>query len=302
MPTMSPRRVVLPLLVALALVPGVLSPDVRGKAVPVPVKVAAVVPQVWPDPRPVLESEPEDPPVDRRRLTAKVRRYLAARPGRASITVEDLHTGRIFRFASGRILPTASVAKVGILMAVLVKERWARLPRAVRRDAEVMIKVSDNKAADRLWERIGRDAGLNRAGKRFGLRSTTAVAGMCVDLYCWGITRTTTDDQVRLLKYLPKVKDGAVIRRLMRQVVPEQKWGVSAGACAGERVALKNGWLKHVANDLWAINSVGLIADRYAVAVLTEDNATSEAGIAKVEGLVKRVLAGFRSCPAETRG
>ncbi|WP_169807514.1 serine hydrolase [Herbidospora mongoliensis] len=226
-----------------------------------------------------------------------MKRYLAKRPGRTSITVEDLHSKRVFRFESTQILPTASVAKVDILMALLLKERWAELPRSVRRDATIMIRYSDNKAADRLWERIGREGGLTSANRTFKLKRTTAVPGTCVDLYCWGITRTTTDDQVRLLRYLPKLKDGAVVRRLMRQVVQEQKWGVSAGACAGERVALKNGWLKHVANDLWAITSVGLIADRYAVAVLTEDNATSEAGIAKVEGLVKRALAGFRSCP-----
>ncbi|WP_198168522.1 serine hydrolase [Herbidospora yilanensis] len=184
-------------------------------------------------------------------------------------------------------------------MALLLDERWDRLPRSVKRDAEIMIRHSDNKAADRLWERIGREGGLARANKVFGLKATTAVPGRCVDLYCWGITRTTADDQVRLLRYLPRLGDGDVVRRLMRRVVPEQKWGVSAGACAGERVALKNGWLKHVANDLWAITSVGLIADRYAVAVLTEDNATSEAGIAKVEKLVERVLDGFRECGSQ---
>nr|WP_245653343.1 serine hydrolase [Herbidospora sakaeratensis] len=241
--------------------------------------------------------ESKEPPVNRRKLTRAVKALLESRPGRTSITVEDLRTGRVFRFGAEEVLPTASVAKVDILMALLRKERWDRLPRAVRRDAEIMIRYSDNKAADRLWERIGREAGLARANRAFGLRATTAVPGRCVDLYCWGITRTTADDQVRLLKRLPKLRDGAVVRRLMRRVVPEQKWGVSAGACAGERVALKNGWLKHVANDLWAITSVGLIADRYAVAVLTEDNATSEAGIAKVERLVERVLDGFRVCP-----
>ncbi|GAB1821888.1 serine hydrolase [Herbidospora sp. RD11066] len=243
-----------------------------------------------------------DPPVDAKKLNKAVRRYLAKRPGRTSITVEDLEAKRVFRFNSREVLPTASVAKVDILMALLLEERWDGLPKSVRADAGIMIRVSDNKAADRLWERIGREGGLTSANRTFGLKRTTAVPGMCVDLYCWGITRTTTDDQVRLLKYLPELDDGAVVTRLMRQVVREQKWGVSAGACAGERVALKNGWLKHVANDLWAITSVGLVADRYAVAVLTEDNATSEAGIAKVEGLVKTVLAGFHRCGDRARG
>ncbi len=46
---------------------------------------------------------------------------------------------------STQILPTASVAKVDILMAVLLEERWAELPRSVRKDAEVMIRVSATK-------------------------------------------------------------------------------------------------------------------------------------------------------------
>ncbi|WP_062436149.1 serine hydrolase [Herbidospora daliensis] len=254
-----------------------------------------MVKAVWAEPRGVPEKE--EPVVDRRKLTRAVRAMLKSRPGRTSITVEDLRDGRVFRFGAKEVLPTASVAKVDILMALLRKERWDRLPKVVKRDAEIMIRYSDNKAADRLWERIGREAGLARANKVFGLKTTTAVPGRCVDLYCWGITRTTADDQVRLLKYLPRLRDGEVVRRLMRGVVQDQKWGVSAGACAGERVAVKNGWLRHVANDLWAITSMGLIGDRYAVAVLTEDNATSEAGIAKVERLVERVLDGFRGCP-----
>ncbi|TKK88514.1 serine hydrolase [Herbidospora galbida] len=297
---MSPRRVVLPLLAALALAASAASHDLPRPAEPAPVPVRAVAVTSEPvraRPQVVPEPEPADPPVDTRKLTKAVKRLLKSRPGRTSITVEDLRGKRVFRFGGKAVLPTASVAKVDILMALLRKERWDRLPQAVKRDAEIMIRYSDNKAADRLWERIGREAGLARANRAFGLKATTAVPGRCVDLYCWGITRTTTNDQVRLLKYLPRLDDGAVVRRLMRRVVPEQKWGVSAGACAGERVALKNGWLKHVANDLWAITSVGLIADRYAVAVLTEDNVTSEAGIAKVEQLVETVLDGFRACP-----
>ncbi|NAS27397.1 serine hydrolase [Herbidospora sp. NEAU-GS84] len=291
---------ILPLLAALALAASAVSPDLTLKSEPARLPVRAVAVKAEPvraDPQFVPKPEPTDPPVDRRKVTRAVKALLKSRPGRASITVEDLHTGRVFRFGGKVVLPTASVAKVDILMALLRKERWDRLPEAVQRDAEIMIRYSDNKAADRLWERIGREGGLDRANRKFGLKATTAVPGRCVDLYCWGITRTTTDDQVRLLKYLPRLRDGGVVRRLMRRVVPEQRWGVSAGACAGERVALKNGWLKHVANDLWAITSVGLIGDRYAVAVLTEDNATSEAGIAKVERLVERVLDGFRSCP-----
>ncbi|WP_214110816.1 serine hydrolase [Acrocarpospora catenulata] len=240
-------------------------------------------------------------PVDAQGLTKRLRKFLKARPGRVSAAVEDLATGRVYRFRPKEVLPTASTAKVGILMALLRKRRWDSLSAQDRHDANIMIRYSDNKAADRLWERIGKEAGLTRANQAFKLKNTTAIGGKCVDLYCWGITRTTAVDQVRLMKLLSRksspVKDHKVVLKLMRDVVADQKWGVSAGACEGEPVALKNGWLKHVANDQWVIVSAGLIANRFAVAVLTEDNATSAAGIAKVEGIVTRMMDAFRACP-----
>lgn len=40
------------------------------------------------------------------------------------------------------------------------------------------------------------------AARRFGLKHTRGVPGDCVDLYCWGITRTSVDDQIRLMSRL----------------------------------------------------------------------------------------------------
>jgi hypothetical protein len=37
-----------------------------------------------------------------------------------------------------------------ILMALLPKRPWQKLPAAVRRDADLMIRYGDNHAADRL--------------------------------------------------------------------------------------------------------------------------------------------------------
>ncbi|GIH29751.1 hypothetical protein Aph01nite_80610 [Acrocarpospora phusangensis] len=241
-------------------------------------------------------------PIDKTKLNGRLRGIVAKQPGRTTAAVEDLFTGRVYQFSPQLVLPTASTAKVDILMAALRTTRWTSLPAPVRRDADIMIRVSDNKAADRLWERIGREGGLTTANRAFKLKRTTAIGGRCVDLYCWGITQTTAADQVRLVKLLTRkdspVKDRRVILDLMEKVVPEQKWGVSAGACAGETVALKNGWLKHVANEKWVIVSAGLIAGRFAVAVLTEDNETSDAGIAKVENITRQLLAAFRTCPS----
>lgn len=247
-------------------------------------------------------------PVSAKRVSARLDRFLRGRPGPVSAMVKDLATGRVYRYHAGERLITASTAKAQILMALLLRTPWKRLPAEVKRDAERMIRYSDNHAADRLWTRIGGAEGFNRAGRRLGLKDTVGVPGQCVDLYCWGITRTSVDDQVRLMTALVSGKsplragDRAHVRKLMGEVVDGQNWGVSAAACDGERVALKNGWLKRVSTKRWATISVGLIRDGdgrdYALAVLTEGSPEVEAGIATVEGVVERIMRDFRDCRA----
>ncbi|PZG11340.1 serine hydrolase [Nonomuraea aridisoli] len=246
-------------------------------------------------------------PVRAARITERLDRYLAGRPGPVTAMVKDLATGRVYRYHAGERLITASTAKVQILMALLLRTRWKKLPASVRRDAELMIRYSDNHAADRLWLRIGGAAGFTEAGRRLGLKHTRGVPGACVDLYCWGITPTSVDDQVRLMTTLVsdesplRTGDRAQVRRLMGAVVDGQDWGVSAAACPGERVALKNGWLRRVSNKRWAVISVGLISGDgrdYAVAVLTEGSPEVGYGIATVEGVAGRIMREFRRCSA----
>ncbi|MFB9477630.1 serine hydrolase [Nonomuraea salmonea] len=248
----------------------------------------------------------ERPEVPARVISERLDRYLAGRVGRVAVMVEELGAGRSYRYHAGERMITASVAKVQILLGVLLRTRWKALPAGVRRDAERMIRYSDNHAADRLWERIGGVSGFDAVGRKFGLRDTRGVAGTCVDLYCWGITPTSVDDQVLLMGALVskkgplKEKDRARVLSLMGAVVDGQNWGVSAAACGGEGVVLKNGWLKRVSNKRWATASVGLIRSDgrdFALAVLSEGSPQVEYGIATVEGVAERVMRAFRNCP-----
>ncbi|MFI6919427.1 serine hydrolase [Nonomuraea spiralis] len=243
--------------------------------------------------------------VPAKQISERLDRFLAGRPGPVSAMVEDLTTGRVYRYRPGERLITASTAKVQILMGLLLRTPWRKLPGPVRHDADLMIRHSDNHAADRLWLRIGGAAGFTEAGRRFGLRHTQGVPGDCVDLYCWGITRTSVEDQVRLMRGLVSgksplaAKERAQALRLMGAVAGDQDWGVSAAACEGERVHLKNGWLRRVSTKRWATVSVGLIRGHghdYAVAVLTEGSTDVRYGIATVEGIAQRVMRSFRRC------
>ncbi|MEU7986822.1 serine hydrolase [Streptosporangium canum] len=292
-------------------IPGVTAADALSPSAP-PVVTPSAVPFGGlrpPAPRPSAPPRAHAPRVSTPRLTGTLDRFLARYGGRTTVAVRDLATARTYHYHRDLQLPTASASKINILMALLLTSPWHRLARRTRDDAERMIRFSDNAAADRLYERIGLEAGLARAVHEFGLRRTYAPAGRCVDLYCWGITQTTASDQVRLIGALAGKRsplpeqDRERVLRLMANVTPEQRWGISAAVCEGGRgpsesqVSLKNGWLRHVANGRWVVVSVGLIREPghdYAVAVLTEDSPSMGTGVARVEGVVKRILAAFR--------
>jgi hypothetical protein len=66
----------------------------------------------------------------------------------------------------------------------------------------------------------------------------------------------------------------------MREVEPDQAWGVTEAATPGTRSAVKNGWLPDP--QLWVINSVGVIrhdGQVLLVAVLSDDQPTEAGGI-----------------------
>ena len=126
-----------------------------------------------------------------------------------------------------------------------------------------MIRRSDHESAWTLFRQIGLDDGMDSANRRFGMKATQAFD------YSWGLTRTTARDQLRFLTALDAAGTKAspltagsaeVLLDLMEDVIPEQKWGISAAAHAGERVCLKNGWLpRSTLGNLWIINSIGRI-------------------------------------------
>ncbi|WP_440073042.1 serine hydrolase [Streptosporangium sp. OZ121] len=229
--------------------------------------------------------------------------FLAKYGGRTAASVYDLGTGRRYSYHHTLQLPSANTSKVSILTALLLGTRWRELGERAKADAKNMIRFSDNEAADRLYERIGLEPGLARANRRFGLKRTYTPGRRCVDLYCWSVAQTTTEDQIRLVKALATGESplAPLERRkvlgLMERVAPEQKWGISAGACGKDEVSLKNGWLRHAANGRWAVASAGLIRGHghdYAVAVLTEDSPSMETGIARIEGVTERLMNAFR--------
>ncbi|MGW1023409.1 serine hydrolase [Streptomyces sp. NPDC002577] len=214
-------------------------------------------------------------------------------------------------YADGSTFDTASIVKVDILAALLLQAQDAgrHLTTQERTYATAMIENSDNASATALWQVIGGADGLNAANKRLGLTSTVAgVNGR------WGLTQTTADDQVALLRAVFGAADStssagtssessssssselteasrAYIQELMGKIATDQDWGVSAAAGSGW--ALKNGWLQRSTTALWDINSIGRVTvdgRQYLVAVLSGGNASKEKGVSLVERAAKAAV------------
>ncbi|MFJ7999454.1 serine hydrolase [Streptomyces sp. NPDC096310] len=237
-----------------------------------------------------------------------------------SVAVYDRAGGHKAEYGADRTYVTASVVKVAVLAALLLRARdvgrW--LEPGEERLAEAMIRRSDNEAATALRAAAGGVPGLDAAHARLGLTRTVAARA-------WGLTRTTAGDQLTLLKAVfdadarpdapLDVRSRRYLAGLMGRVVPGQDWGVSAsrgtgagtgvpvdtadrdgsGRC-GDGVALKNGWLPRTESGLWVVHSVGRVDDCLVV-VLSDGHASKEEGIARVEeaavGAVRRI-AGLR--------
>ncbi|MBL8929482.1 MAG: serine hydrolase [Kineosporiaceae bacterium] len=216
--------------------------------------------------------------------------YDRTRPGRCGVAGVNLATGARIAYNEATTFTSASIVKVGILVALMLQLDGGMPSSAQRSRASRMIKVSDNDAADSLWSDIGRGTGYTRQMKRLGFTDTRAGSGGY-----WGATRTSPRDQNRLLTALQDdaspvtAEQRAYVLTLMREVDKAQRWGVSA-ATDSDEVWLKNGWLPAQSdNGLWAINSIGRVlldtGDLALLTVLSGGSPSMGAGIATVERL-----------------
>jgi hypothetical protein len=238
-------------------------------------------------------------------LGAAAASYLATRSGVASAAVYDLDTGRSWTIGDSHPQAEASIVKLDILETLLA-QRDRGLSGSDRALARRMIEDSDNDAATTLWRAVGGAQGIRAFNADAGLTATSP--SRCV--VCpgfpwpgWGLTKTVAADQITLLRQavqpgslLTGAERGYVLR-LMKNVAPGQRWGVSGGVPATVTVALKNGWLPlNQAGTNWQINSIGWISGLgrdYLMAVLTTGNPSEAYGIDTIDALAAVVWKGM---------
>lgn len=231
--------------------------------------------------------------------------YLSGRAGTVLAAVYDLRTGRSWDLGQGPPQAEASIVKLDVLETLLAERAQGDgtgLSASDRTLAGQMIEDSDNDAATSLWYEVGGAARIRSFNARVGLTHTAPSSCVVCPGFAWpgwGLTTTTPDDQIALLKQL--VTPSSVLPRaareyalsLMEDVTPSQRWGVSGGVPAQVTVALKNGWLPlHGTGSDWQINSVGWISGggrNYLMAVLSTGNPGEQYGIDTIDALAATV-------------
>ena len=223
--------------------------------------------------------------------TAALADAVAARTegiaGHTAVGVLDLTTGVTTSYQPDVALPTASIVKVDILAALLLRTHGDPT-QGQEALAKRMIRHSDNNAATALWKAIGGAKGLDRANQQLGLEATTPGTQAR-----WGLTTTTVTDQLRLLSAI-FTDDSALdaesrgfIRTLMGEVADDQQWGISAADDpGGDRFYVKNGWLPRSSG--WIVNSVGQVehgGHRLLVVALSDGRPSKNVGISVLEGI-----------------
>jgi hypothetical protein len=232
--------------------------------------------------------------------------YLTQRwPGkRFTAAIHDQRTGCEYLYRPDLRITTASVFKIEVMAGVLLRaEHEGRGLTSWEADRVwPMITESANEPTSELYQYLGGTSGFAALNSTFGLSETQAAPPT------WGLTSTSARDQVNLVRQVLAGEYGPLTSSYrdlawwyMTNVVPWQRWGITAGVPAGWVVPLKNGFADSVCCG-WRINSSGFVADPrgggYAVTILTDGWAQEADGIPANEFLSRLVAANQSRLPA----
>ena len=216
--------------------------------------------------------------------------------------VVDRNTGQRVSNGDNSTFPIASVAKLFIADDLLLQESKGQttLSAADHKSLEVMLRSSDDSAAQSFWDRSGGNAIIARVVARYGLSGTTAP----YDGH-WDVTTSTASDLVRYYDMLLSGGGGLppgqanVILSNLAQSTPTggdgypQRFGIPEGLYA-DPVAVKQGWFCcwNGANQLHV--STGVIGSerRYVMAISSLDPDDASTARTTITQAVKTMFPG----------
>ncbi|WP_319445519.1 MULTISPECIES: hypothetical protein [unclassified Mycobacterium] len=226
-----------------------------------------------------------------------------------TVAVLDRNTGQLITNHSGTTIAIASVVKLFIADDLLlqVSKGQTELSPDDRDKLDVMLRSSDDSAAEQFWNRSGGSAIISRVVARYGLSSTTPPNDGR-----WFNTTSTVTDLVRYYDMmlagtggLPPEQANVILSNLAAStptapdgMVPggvyPQRFGIPEGLYA-EPVAVKQGWMCCVGSD-WMHLSTGVIGPdrRYVMAISSMQPTNADNARATITEAVKTMFPGGR--------
>jgi hypothetical protein len=192
-------------------------------------------------------------------------------------TLLDRKTGRIISGGDGGAFPIASVSKLFIADDLLlqVAKGQRKLTPQERQAFDIMLRSSDDNAAEIFWSESGGNDVINRVKARYGLSGTTPP----YDGHWW-TTMSTTADVVRYYSMLldgtgglPPEQAAIILSDLSASTASgldgyPQRFGIPDGLF-GEPVAVKQGWMPGWNGNDWLHMTTGVIGPdrRFVIAM-----------------------------------
>lgn len=247
-------------------------------------QLTVVVPQGGMAPLP--EAPPDEPAATFQGLQDRAQQATAAASAAGAditVLVLDRNTNQLISNGNGTTIAIASVVKLFIADDLLLQEARGEtvLTPEDRKSLDVMLRSSDDSAAEVFWNRSGGASIVTRVAARYGLGSTRPPPGNGR----WWNTISTAADLVRYYDMLMNGSGGLpaeqanVILSNLAQSTPNaidgtqpggiypQRFGIPDGLYA-EPVAVKQGWMCCIGSD-WMHLSTGVIGpDRRFVMVI----------------------------------
>ncbi|GAS95201.1 beta-lactamase class A [Mycolicibacterium canariasense] len=261
---------------------------------------------------PLPEAPPDQPAAAFQGLDARVRQAVAdASADGADITVAilDRNTGQLVTSGDIDTIAIASVVKLFIADDLLLQEANGQttLSPDDRRMLDVMLRSSDDSAAEVFWNRSGGSDIINRVVSRYGLSATRPPGNGR-----WYNTTSTVTDLVRYYDMLLSGKgglpaaDASIILADLAESTPTapdgmvpggvypQRFGIPEGLYA-EPVAVKQGWMCCIGAD-WMHLSTGVVGPdrRYAVAISSMQPADADEARKTITAAVSTIFPGGR--------
>ncbi|MEA2390487.1 MAG: hypothetical protein QOK31_596 [Solirubrobacteraceae bacterium] len=214
--------------------------------------------------------------------------YARHRHGSIAFAVRTEH--RSWSYRGTRIYPSASVVKAMLLVTYL-DHRYVRGRPLTHRDRALltpMIRRSDDRAAQRIFEFVGR-GGLRALARRVGMRRFHPA-------HIWGRSLIDAVDQTKFFLHIDRFlvsRHRAFAMKLLASVIPSQRWGVGRVRPRGWSIYFKGGW---GAGTGWVDHQIALYKRgvmRLSIAILTHNDGSHAYGKATLKGIAARLLRGL---------